>query len=163
MYYRCSIAVVFAALLSGCGLSDKPVQTKFYADCVDHTKTVGTVDWSKAKTITLTYGDPAGSAAVLSMVHGKPYILRIENKENFPHWFRAVDFLRDSQISKTLYNQKEQPSKCLEGLAMAPASTAEIHLVPVMINDYEFEDSPFVVPALGEILWNSDTGYIFVR
>jgi len=163
MIHRNIFAVAAVAMLSGCGLSDKPVQTKFYADCEDHSKTTEQVDWSKAETITVFYKDRSFSSALIEMVHGKPYVLRIENNEDFPHWFRAVDFFRGSVITKALYNNKEAPSTCLEGLALGPSSHAEIHMVPVTVDNYEFEDSPFVIPALGEILWNSDTGYIVVR
>ena len=163
MVYRNTLAIAIAATLTGCGLSDNPVQTKFYASCEDHSKIAESVDWSKAETITVSYEDRGFSSALIEMEQGKPYILRIENTENGPHWFRAVDFFRDSAITKTLYNNQEAPSKCLEGLALAASSVAEVHLVPSAINNYEFEDSPFIVPALGELLWNSDTGYIVVR
>lgn len=163
MIYRNMLAVAISAILAGCGLSDKPVQTKYYANCTDHSPALQGVDWSKAETVTVSYEDGVFSSALIEMTHGKPYILRIENEENFPHWFRAVDFFRESAIVKAVYNGEEKPEKCLEGLALAASSYAEIHLVPVAVADYEFEDSPFVLPALGEILWNSDTGYIFVR
>ena len=163
MIYRSTLAIALTAMLSGCGLSDNPVQTKYYANCEDHSRIAENADWSKAETITVSYKDRAFSPGLIEMWHGKPYILRIENEENFPHWFRAVDFFRDSAITKAVYNNQEASSKCLESLALAPSSSAEVHLVPVAANDYEFEDSPFVIPALGEILWNSDTGYIVVR
>jgi len=163
MVYRNTFAIAIAVTLTGCGLSNNPVQTKFYASCEDHSKIAEGVDWSTAETITVSYEDRTFSSALIEMEQGKPYILRIENTEDFPHWFRAVDFFRDSAITKTLYNNQESSSKCLEGLALAASDVAEVHLVPSTINNYEFEDSPFVVPALGELLWNSDTGYIVVR
>jgi hypothetical protein len=163
MIFRSLFVGVLFAFLAGCGLSDSPVQTKYYQNCADHSKSADSIDWAAAETVTVTYKDRAFETGLLDLEKGKPYILRIENSEDFPHWFRAVDFFRDSLISKALYNDKEMPSKCLEGLSLAANTSAEIHLVPMMVEDYEFEDTPFVVPALGEILWNSDTGYIFVR
>lgn len=163
MIFRPVIAAVLFVFLAGCGLSNAPVQTKYYQNCTDHAEKAGSVDWAAAETVTITYKDRAFETGLLDLKKGQPYILKIENSEDFPHWFRAVDFFRDSLIAKALYNNTEMPSKCLEGLALAANSNAEVHLVPLDVADYEYEDSPFIVPALGEILWNSDTGYIFVR
>jgi endogenous inhibitor of DNA gyrase (YacG/DUF329 family) len=163
MVYRSVLFLTLLAVLTGCGLSNAPVQTKYYPNCADNSKMVDAVDWSQAEKIKISYKDRSFETALLDLEKGKPYILQFENTEDFPHWFRAVDFFRDSLIAKATYNNTEMPSTCLEGLALEGMSTAEVHLVPVTANDYEFEDSPFVIPALGEILWNSDTGYIFVR
>ncbi len=165
MIYRATLIFAISVILAGCGLARTPVQSNNYIGCKDHLDIVDSSDWSKAEKISISYEDQAFSAtsAFITLEKGKPYIFHIDNKEDFPHWFRAVDFFRNSLITKTLYNDKEVPSKCLEGFELPPMSTAEVHLIPLSSSDYEFQDSPFLVPLLGEILWNSDTGYIFVR
>jgi hypothetical protein len=164
MIRQSATAIAFAALLSGCGLSPQsPVQTKFYTDCTDHSAAAKDVDWSKPETIKISFEDRMFSTGLIQMEQGKPYILRIENPENFPHWFRAEGFFRDTYISKVTYNGKEMQGKCLESVQLAGLSKSEVHLVPVEVDNYEFQDTPFIVPVLGEALWNSDTGFIFVR
>ncbi len=163
MIFRSTFTLATVALLAGCGLSDAPAQTKFYTDCADHSEIAKGVDWSNAETIAISFEDRMFSEGLIELTSGQPYILQINNNENFPHWFRAVDFFRDSYISKVTYNGQEQPGKCLEALQMSASSSSEVHLIPAAVNDYEYQDSPFIVIGMGEVLWNSDTGFIFVR
>jgi len=155
------LSLAFAASLSACSLTQDGAELKHLQNCTNDGPEIA--DWSKAEVVNISIDEGIFEPALIELFSGEPYILRIENKEDFPSWFRAPSFFNDVSVRKIVYQNKEVPGKCLEAIAMPSKAVAEVHLVPTIVDDYEFQDDPFFAPLLGEILWNSDTGYIIVR
>ena len=155
------LSLAFAASLSACSATQDGAEFKYLQNCKNDGPEVA--DWSKAEVINVSIEEGMFEPALIEMFSGEPYILRIENKEDFPRWFRAKNFFNDVSIRRIVYKNKEVSGTCLEAISMPSKAVAEVHLVPTTIDDYEFQDNPFYITPLGEIFWNSDTGYIIVR
>jgi len=164
MKRQIAFSFAMAAFLSACSVTQDGAEFKYFKNCGDDQgQAAKNADWSKAEVVDVSFDEGMFEPALIEMFSGQPYVLRIENKEDFPSWFRAASFFSDVSINKIIYKNKVATGTCLEAIAMPSKSVAEVHLVPTTVDDYEFQDSPFHIPPLGELFWNSDTGYIIVR
>src|SRR5262249_2832807 len=84
------------------------------------------VDWSTAETIGVTMVDDRFVPDRLSLHHGRPYRLHLENRGNELHEFTAPEFLADTIV--------RDPSVLANGgkeVLLHPGASADLYLMPL--------------------------------
>lgn len=130
-----------AACAAESGVVANPMPTSCLADSGTYLKGV---DWGKAETVHITYRNGGYSPLITNLNVGKPYILRITNKDEIIRGFKARELFNSVAVAKVSHDGKEVPDNCPGAVNIAPLKTAEIRLVTVESGSYYFTDDPIV-------------------
>ncbi|MCG8510410.1 MAG: hypothetical protein MI741_14380 [Rhodospirillales bacterium] len=150
MVLRQIAVVVFAALLGACAASDviKSADEGFAVPRLvggaDVAETIAAADWSLARTVNLRVRQGDFEPALLNFNSGKPYVLRIENADDYTYSFKAAEFFEAIAL-KSLVPVEEGADEVPEGallvsLKLAPGETRELSFVPLRGGFYYFEN-----------------------
>ena len=167
---RMFAAVLFAGLLSGC-VTLEPGKNAFQTGfntmpakyCTTDNTPAQKADWTNATVVEEGVKDSFYQSGLMELTQNRPHILRITNNDDGLRSFRAPDFLRDAAILKAVYDKQSVEAPCLNAITMAPGKTAELHIVPLKAGGYDYYETVFWVPHVGQFVTGADSGFIYVR
>ena len=82
----------------------------------------------------------------ISLISGKPYILRLYNSTNTTWAFKAEDFFKKAAILKIIYEGKDATIACIESIRIGKLKWAEVHIIPFKKGIFNFFLYYFFVP-----------------
>ena len=158
-------------LLSGCfgvmGINSKHhvigLDTISRRYCTEENSLIKEANWNTAHVVKEGIKNNLYEAGLITLWQNKPYIIKITNKDAVPRSFRAPEFLRDSALSKVIYNNEIYKGPCLNAVTLAPKSSAELYLIPLKKGNYEYHETVFWAWLLGETFTGADVGLIQVH
>ncbi len=138
-----------ACVLGGGGTAIGPI---YGPGCVsDVAKHIKGVDWAEARVITVRIRQDEFEPMVISMRQDSPYIFRIENRDDYEHFFMASNFFRSVAIASINTPKKISKASCINGVRIGAMETVELQLVAVRDGRYEYMDKMFPLPSLGSM------------
>jgi len=141
-------SLLFAVLLivSGCVWPHGVTQSYFSCAEVDK-EAVKHINWTKVPVINLRVRHNEYSPMVLRLRQGWPYVLRIRNRDDEGHLFKAYQFFRNIAVIQSSVDGEVEDNPCLQAVWLSPRKTAELRLVASVDGYYEYEDLPFFALA----------------
>ncbi len=103
------------------------------------------VNWTRVPEINVRIRHDEFNPMVIRMRQGWPYILRLRNRDNTGHTFRADDFFRRVAVIQMSVGGEIEEKPCFGSVWIPPRQTVELRLVAVVDGYYEFEDIPLFV------------------
>jgi hypothetical protein len=149
------LAVVAGVFLSGCGPSRVLGGSDVY-EFLDRKGTVlkpqeiiDAVDWDQALVFAISIRQDEFRPAIVHLFQGEPYIMVVENRDDYDHMLAAPEFFRTVAIRKIVTEREEIRGVNLLALALKPGEIKEVHFVPVRDGWYDFEggDTPGLWPG----------------
>jgi hypothetical protein len=150
MLSRLIAVVSIAAFLSACAASDV-IKSTGVGFSVPETiggasvaDTIAGADWSRAQTVNLRVRQGDFEPALLNFRNGIPYVLKIENTDDYTYSFKAGEFFETIAV-KSLVPVDEGMEAVPEGallvsVKLAPGETRELSFVPLRSGFYYFEN-----------------------
>ena len=159
--FRRTAVILALLILSSCAFA-LGKNSFFWGMCEDEAKKfVTNVNWDLAEKIDIRIRQDEFSPTYLGLYMRRPYVLRIENADDFNHTFRAIDFFRAVAVSGISANGVEYRSVgCLDGVTIPPNSQIYLRFVAVRDGTYEFDDNSLMISLA---LIGSGGGFITIE
>ncbi len=143
---RLILVPVVALALAACAGDDAIVvpsfSTFFDYNCPEDTdKQLEGVDWSRARTVGISIRQDEYDPMIIGLRQNRPYIFRLENRDDYAHTFMAGEFFRSVFTAKVTKGDQEFQVACLEGVRIEAMQTVEIQLLAARDGRYEFTDN----------------------
>jgi len=140
-------AIIIAAVTLGACTTTGDVTTIGATDCKRISKKAqAKINWARVPSIDVRVRNDEFEPMILRLRQGRPYILRIRNRDDGPHTFRAARFLQQNAIMTVAINGKRLEENCVRSVSIPGRQTAEIRMVAVVDGHYEFEDNVLLFP-----------------
>ena len=140
---------IVLAFIAGCSTESAVLKDPLPGSIKDARSRVAAVDWSKAKSVTVTLSDYIFTPEQLEFRQGIAYRLRLENKGNREHDFASESFFKTIAVQKLRSENGELISPYLRKIVVKPKSAKELFFVAVKPGSYDFECSIFLHAAFG--------------
>ena len=85
---------------------------------------------------------------VTRLKQGRPYILRIRNRDTERRVFRARDFFIENAVLAVAVEGKRAAETCIHSVTIPARQTAEIRMVAITDKTYEYEDNFVLIPMV---------------
>ncbi len=138
---RSSVIVALALLLGACASPGDIINAVVGCEKVSP-EALKHVNWTRVPEVNVRIRHDEFSPMVIRLRQGWPYVLRIRNRDNEGHTFRAGDFFRRVAVIQATVGDREEEDTCFGSIWIGPRETAELRLVASIDGYYEFEDSP---------------------
>ncbi len=152
--YRSFLVMFLTVGLSACvlGGGGTTIGPTYGTSCASNVaKHMKNVDWAEARVLTIRIRQDEFEPMVVSMRQDSPYIFRIENRDDYEHFFMASNFFRSVAIASISTPDKTSGASCINGVRIGPLETVELQLVAIRDGRYEYMDKMFPVPSLGSM------------
>ncbi|MEE8393335.1 MAG: hypothetical protein V3R66_03245 [Rhodospirillales bacterium] len=148
---RSFLVTILMLGLSACAFEDEIVLGPFsWPNCVEGVaKHIEGIDWAEARTINVSIRQDEFEPMVIGLRQNNPYIFRIENRDEYEHFFMAEGFFSSVAVASIKGPGQESGPSCIDGVKIGPFETVELRLVPVRDGRYEYNDDTFPIPNLG--------------
>ena len=141
-----ALVAVVGGLLAACA-SSTGVTSIGVAECKQISKKAeAKINWARVPQIDLRIRNDEFSPMVMRLRQGRPYILRIRNRDEAMHVFRAPDFFRQNAIIAIGVEGVRAEEACAYSVTIPGRQTAEIRMVAVTDGTFEYEDNMVLVP-----------------
>ncbi|NQV84557.1 MAG: hypothetical protein HQ494_12125 [Rhodospirillales bacterium] len=146
---RSFLLLAVSLLLSACVSPFGVTERVFGCNEGDLVKTeaVKYINWTKVPVVNVRIRHDEFSPMVVRMRQGWPYVLRIRNRDNEAHSFKAYDFFKNVAVIQSSVQGEVIDNPCLLALWIPARETAELRMVASVDGYYEFEDLPFFALA----------------
>lgn len=165
MILRLLAAAVLAAGLAACAAQDvvRTAEREVVLPGKEGTFTpaqaVAEVDWSEPEIRVLRIRQNEFTPVVLSFRPGVAYVLRLENRDDSPHSFRAGEFFEAIAVKSLSPAETELADDAvLVSIKLEPGQTRELAFVPFREGYYSFDDGFLGLPLGGGLLALPSTG-----
>lgn len=139
-----AVAIAVTAL-AGCA-ADSGVSTFAAADCKQISKRAeAKINWARVPEIELRVRNGEYSPMVMSLKQGRPYVLRIRNRDDETRIFRARDFFVKNAVIAVGIEGVRVEETCINSVTVPPRQSAEIRMVAVTDGTYEYEDNSLLL------------------
>ncbi len=139
---RSSLFSAVMVLLGACTFI--PGVSSIGPDCQEvDAKALKYVNWTQVPEVNVRIRQDEFSPMVIRLRQGWPYVIRIRNRDDSFHVFKAYDFFSSAAVIQTTLNGQKEDVTCYGAIVIPAYETAEIKLVATMDGRYEFEDNAF--------------------
>lgn len=143
------LAMASLAIVAGCAGGDVVLEKPGAGYVRDIAAKTANVDWSKAKTVTVTLSEFQFAPARLSFQSGVPYRLRLRNAGTRDHVFVSPGFFRAIAAEKLVSADGEIARPYLQSIAVPPGAGKELFFVPVKTAVYGMKCTVFLHESFG--------------
>jgi len=109
------------------------------------------INWARVPEIEIRVRNGEYSPMVTRLQQGRPYVLRIRNRDDSLRVFRARDFFKNNAVIAIGVEGQRAEDTCVASVSIPSRQSAEIRMVAVTDGTFEFEDNiillPFVLSA----------------
>lgn len=109
------------------------------------------INWARVPEIEIRIRDGEYSPMVTRLQQGRPYVLRIRNRDDSLRVFRARDFFKENAVIAAGVEGQRAEETCFVSVSIPSRQSAEIRMVAITDGTFEFEDNlvllPFVLSA----------------
>ncbi len=148
----CITALLAATALLGACAGPSGFSTLGAVECKQISKRAqAKINWARVPQVELRVRDGAFSPMVTHLKQGRPYILRIRNRDDEVRIFRAGDFFEKNAVVAAALEGQRTTEPCIRAISIPARQTAEVRMVAITDGTYEYEDNfillPFVMSA----------------
>ena len=97
---------------------------------------------------------------VMRLKQGRPYIIRIRNRDDERRVFRAPDFFEQNTVVAIGVEGERAATTCVNAIAIPARQTAEVRVVAITDGTFEFEDNALLLPY---VMSSGPSGVIVVE
>jgi len=138
--FSTGLAIIFILLsLSACAERDVFALLDTEGYIRDQKDIVEAADWSAAETFEIDIRQNEFRPTIIHLLQGEPYIMLVENRDDFSHILVAEDFFKTIALRKIITETEEISGVNLVGLNLNSGEVKEVHFVPVRDGWYDFE------------------------
>ncbi len=140
-----AVAVAVTAL-SACAASSG-VSNFAVAECKQISKRAeAKINWARVPEIEIRVRNGDYSPMVTRLQQGRPYVLRIRNRDDSLRVFRAKDFFTRNAVIAVGVEGVRAEDTCINAISIPARQSAEIRMVAVTDGTFEFEDNAILLP-----------------
>lgn len=118
------------------------------------------INWARVPEVELTIRDGAYSPMVTRLKQGRPYVIRIRNRDDEMRVFRAGDFFRQNAVIAIGVEGVRAKETCVQAVSIPSRQAAEIRMVAITDGTFDYEDNMILVPWM---LSAGPTGVIVIE
>ena len=139
-------AIVAVSYLGGCAASSGVAE--FVAnDCKQISKRAeAKINWARVPEVEIRVRNGEFSPMVTRLQQGRPYVLRIRNRDDGSRVFRAGDFFAHNAMIAIGVEGVRAEETCVTSVTIPSRQSAEIRMVAVTDGTFEFEDNAILLP-----------------
>ena len=143
------LACIVLLFIAGCATESTVLKEPLPGSVEDARSRVAALDWSKAKSVTITLSEFSFTPEKIEFQQGIPYRLRLENKGDRDHDFTSEGFFRAIAVQKLSSPKADVISPHLAKVVLKPKSVKELYFVAVNPGRYDLECSIFLHAIFG--------------
>lgn len=144
---KLSLAAICALGLSGCAAQTSGVANLTVSDCKKISdRAEARINWARVPEVELTIRDGEYSPMVTRLKQGRPYVLRIRNRDMATRVFRAGDLFAQNAVLAIGVEGVREPETCIASVTIPSKQTAEIRMVAITDGTFEYEDNRILLP-----------------
>lgn len=106
------------------------------------------INWARVPVVEVAVRNDEFEPMILRLKQGRPYVLRLRNRDFETHEFHAAEFMRQNAMVTIAVDGQRFDDTCVESITIPPRQTAEVRLVAIVDDHYEFFDNPLPFPVL---------------
>lgn len=134
--------MVLAACAAPSGVSDFGV-----AQCKQISQRAeAKINWARVPEVEIRVRDGEYSPMVTRLQQGRPYVLRIRNRDDSLRVFRAKDFFERNAVIAVGVEGVRSDHTCINAVSIPARQSAEIRVVAITDGTFEFEDNALLLP-----------------
>ena len=148
-------AIVTAAALGlgGCTVVDEfvgMVDSPFAAEGCKQisAKARAKINWARVPVVEVAVRNDEFEPMIFRLKQGRPYVLRLRNRDFEEHEFYAPEFFRQNAMVTIAVDGQRFDETCVQSVTIPPRQTAEVRMVAIVDDRYEFYDNPLPFPVL---------------
>lgn len=144
--FRLSALAVVAASLGACASSSGV--TEFTANqCKQISKRAeAKINWARVPDVELVVRNGEFSPMVTRLKQGRPYVLRVRNRDEENRVFRAQKFFEQNAVIAVGVEGVRSEQTCFAAVGIPARQTAEIRFVAITDGTFEYEDNEIMLP-----------------
>ena len=104
------------------------------------------INWARVPERELRIRDGEYSPMVMRLKQGRPYIIRIRNRDDKLRVFRAPRFFENNAVVAIGLEGERADTTCINAISIPSRQTAEIRVVAITDGTFEFEDNVILLP-----------------
>lgn len=104
------------------------------------------INWARVPEIEIRVRDGEYSPMVTRLQQGRPYVLRIRNRDDSLRVFRAKDFFERNAVIAVGVEGVRSDHTCINAVSIPARQSAEIRVVAITDGTFEFEDNALLLP-----------------
>ncbi|MEX0694316.1 MAG: hypothetical protein WD075_07730 [Rhodospirillales bacterium] len=139
-------AAVAVTALAACAMPSG-VSTFTASECKQISKRAeAKINWARVPEIEIRARNGEYSPMVTRLQQGRPYVLRIRNRDDSLRIFRAQDFFERNAVIAVGVEGVRSEDTCIAAISIPARQSAEVRLVAVTDGTFEFEDNALLLP-----------------
>lgn len=143
---KLGLAAMCVLGLSGCA-AETGVAKWNVAECKQISdRAEAKINWARVPEVELTIRDGAYMPMVMRLKQGRPYVLRIRNRDEDTRVFRAQKFFEKNAVVAIAVEGQRAPETCVTSVSIPTLQTAEIRVVAITDGTFEYEDNKVLLP-----------------
>lgn len=104
------------------------------------------INWARVPETEIRIRDGEFSPMVTRLQQGRPYVLRIRNRDDGLRVFRAREFFKNNAVIAVGVEGVRAPETCIASISIPGRQSAEIRIVAITDGTFEFEDNVILLP-----------------
>lgn len=104
------------------------------------------INWARVPEIEIRVRNGEFSPMVTRLQQGRPYVLRVRNRDEGLRVFRARDFFKSNAVIAVGVEGVRAPETCIASISIPGRQSAEIRMVAVTDGTFDFEDNVILLP-----------------
>lgn len=104
------------------------------------------INWARVPEVEIRVRDGEYSPMVTRLQQGRPYVLRIRNRDDSLRVFRAKDFFERNAVIAVGVEGVRADTTCINAVSIPARQSAEIRIVAITDGTFEFEDNVLLLP-----------------
>ena len=143
------VTCIVLLIVAGCATESTVLKEPLPGSVDDARSRVAALDWSKAKSVTISLSEFSFTPEKFEFQQGIPYQLRLENKGDREHDFTSEGFFKAVAVQKLSSRKGDVISPYLRKVVLKPKSVKELYFVAVKPGSYDLECSVFLHAVFG--------------
>lgn len=141
-------AMVAGVILAACA-GQSGVSNFNVADCkMLSNRAEAKINWARVPERELRVRDGEYSPMVMRLKQGRPYIIRIRNRDDERRVFRAPSFFEQNAVVTIGVEGERAATTCVNAISIPARQTAEVRVVAITDGTFEFEDNAILLPYI---------------
>lgn len=104
------------------------------------------INWARVPAIELRVRNGEFSPMVTRLQQGRPYVLRIRNRDDKLRVFRAKDLFVENAVIAVGVEGVRAEEECVTSISIPGRQSAEVRMVAITDGTFEFEDNEIMLP-----------------
>ncbi|MSO53942.1 MAG: hypothetical protein EXQ90_02230 [Rhodospirillales bacterium] len=118
-------------------------------ECVDDPgRRLRGINWLEAEKIDIRIRDGELQPMTVRLSQGKPYVFRVQNRDDWSQRFQSADFFSAIVVGKSSVDGAESKEPCISSVMVEPEKTVEIEFVAVRDGRYPVEVRSILKPPM---------------